>query len=636
MLDVMRSWKVGIKVILGLVVLSFIIFYAGNFAGLDRKDKSMYMATVGKEHIDFTEFQNTYKMVKQQQEQIYGKGGETSPEMDQFFRQQTIQGLVDRKLMLMEARQAGMKVSDEEIKSSILKYPFFQRNGAFIGMDEYTRIVDSVFHMSTDQFEESVGEDILLQKYNDILTAGLLVTDKEVEEQFRKNLTAKIDYVQFTIAPLDPAAQPSPEEIRAYYDSHLNEFQTGEQRKVQYLLISHNSEKNKVQIPEAKLKEYYEANKAQYSRPEQVKARHILLTTKDKDDATVKAQAEDLVKQLRAGADFAALATQYSEDPGSKEKGGDLGFFGRGSMVPEFEQVAFSATPNTISDPVKTQFGYHIIQVTAKQPAYEIDFNLIKSQIMRQLSQPQEMKNAQDQAAHIYEEITKNKKNMADISKLQMVDLKTTDYVSRQQPTPGLAPAFVQKIFELKNKNDVSDPVQVFQDYAVAQLIDIKPSEQLPFERVQGQASQKLAQQKAADLAREKAQAFYDSVTGAAGDMKSAADKDKLTVKTTEPFTRDGYITDLGQAKELQDKVFAMKTGEIGGPLKTDQGIVVFKVTEKKDYSLADFEKDKDSIRSQILSQKQSGFLQSYHSMLRKKYEKEIWINTEAISPKQA
>lgn len=181
MLDVMRSWKIGIKVILGLVVLSFIIFYAGNFAGLDRKDRSMYMATVGKENIDFTEFQNTYKMVKQQQEQYYSRGGELSPEMEQFFRQQTIQGLVDRRLMMMEARKAGITASDEEIQKTILKYPFFLRNGSFVGMEEYSRIVDAVFHMSTDKFEESVGDDLVLQKYNDMLTSGLLVSDKEVE-----------------------------------------------------------------------------------------------------------------------------------------------------------------------------------------------------------------------------------------------------------------------------------------------------------------------------------------------------------------------------------------------------------------------------------------------------------------------
>lgn len=635
MLDVMRSWKIGIKVILGLVVLSFIIFYAGNFAGLDRKDRSMYMATVGKENIDFTEFQNTYKMVKQQQEQYYSRGGELSPEMEQFFRQQTIQGLVDRRLMMMEARKAGITASDEEIQKTILKYPFFLRNGSFVGMEEYSRIVDAVFHMSTDKFEESVGDDLVLQKYNDMLTSGLLVTDKEVEEQYRKNnLTAKIDYVSFDTAPLTPEEQPKPEDARAYYDAHKDEFQTGELRKVQYLLISHQSEKNKVQIPEPKLKEYYEANKQRYSRPEQVQARHILLKTEGKDDAAVKKQAEDLVKQLRAGGDFAALAKQFSDDPGSKENGGDLGYFERGRMVPEFEQAAFSQAVNAIGDPVKTQYGYHIIQVTGKQPAYQMDFALVKDQIFRQLAQPQEIKNAEDQAKRIYDEITKNKKTMADVSKLQLVELKTTEFFSSQQPVPGMSPALAKAVFEIKNKNDISEPVQVFQDYAIVQLLDTKASELEPFEKAQAKAMQKASQAKAFAMAQQKAQAFHDSIV--AGDLKAAADKEKLTVKTSDSFTKGGYITDLGTAAEIGDKVFTMNAGDIGQPVKTDRGVVVFKVVERKEFSQADFDKEKDTLRNTLLNEKQSAFLQSFRAMLRKKYEKEIWINTEAISPKKA
>lgn len=636
MLDVMRSWKIGIKVILGLVVLSFIIFYAGNFRGTDRQDNSRYMATVGKDHIDFTEFQNALKMVKQQQEQYFKKGGELSPEMEQFFRQQTIQGLVDRKLLLLEAQKAGITASDAEVQKTILKYPFLTRNGAFVGMEEYTRIVDTVFHMDPEKFEESVGEDIILGKFNDMLTGGTLVTDKEVEEEYRKSkLTAKIDYVSFETAPLMAEVQPKPEDVRGYYDSHKDEFQSGELRKVQYLMISHESEKNRVQIPEAKLKEYYDSNKEKYSRPDQVRARHILLKTAGKDETAVKQQADDLVKQLRAGADFAALAKQYSEDPGSKDKGGDLGFFDRGRMVPEFEQAAFSQEVNAIGDPVKSQFGYHIIQVTGKQPAYQMDFNLVKDQIVRQLSQPQEAKNAEEQAQRIYDDITKNKKVMADISRIQLVEMKTTDFFSAKQPPLGLSPAFAAKAFELKNKNDISEPVQLMQDYAIVQLLDIKPSEQEPFEKVEAVATQKYKEWKAGEMAREKAQAFYATV-GPTGDLKTEAETEKLAVKSPEAFTKGGYIADLGQAKEISDKAFAMTVGQVSEPVKTDRAIVVFKLTEKNDFLQADFEKEKDSIRSRLLNQKQSAFQQSYRAMLRKKYEKEIWINDDAVSPKKA
>ena len=638
MLDVMRSWKIGIKVILGLVVLSFIIFYAGNFAGVEKRDQSQYMATVGEQHIDFTEFQNTYQMIKQQQAQIYSQGRELTPEMEDFFRQQTIQGLVDRKLMLMEAKKAGMTASDEEVRKTILKYPFLSRNGQFVGMEEYKRIIDAVFRMDVDTFEKNVAEDVILEKYNDMLTAGMLVTDKEVEEHYRKNnLTAKIDYVAFETAPLANEVQPKPEELRAYYDSHKNDFMTGELRKVQYLWISHESEKNKVAIPEAKVKEFYEANKARYSRPEQVRARHILLKTDGTNDAEVKAKADDLVKQLREGGDFAALAKQYSDDPGSKENGGDLGLFERGRMVPEFEQAAFTQPLNQIGDPVKTQFGYHIIQVQDKQASYEMDFALVKDQIVRQLATSQEIKNAEAQAKRIHEEITKNKKSLAEISKLQLVEMKTTEFFSREQESPtGLGPAFREKAFELKAKNDISEPVQVFQNYAIIQLVDTKGSEQQPFEKVEAKVQQKYKEEKAAELAREKAQTLYTAAIAGGADLKAAAEKDKITVKSTEAFTQGGYIQDLGQAKEVGDKVFAMNVGDISEPVKTENSVVVFKVTEKKDFNQADLTKEKDNIRGTLLGQKQSTFIQSYRQMLRKKYEKEIWINQEAITPKKA
>lgn len=464
MLDSIRSRKTLIKVVLWTVVIVFIAFYAGNFASVNRHDPSSSMAAVGDEKIGIAEFQHTVDAIRRQQEEMYkAQGGELSPQILAFFRQQAIQSLVDRKLLLREAKKSGITTTDEEVQNEILQYEFLKRNGQFVGMQEYERIIDTAFRMSVDQFEKTIRDDIVINKYNDMLTAGMLVSDSEVEDQYKKQkLTAKIDYVKFDVAPAMKDLNPTPEEVRAYYDAHKNDFQTGEQRKVQYLWVSHTSEKNKVQIPESKLKEYYEQNKARFGRPEQVHARHILLKTGEgKDDAAVLKQAQELVAKLRAGGNFEELAKQYSEDPGSKENGGDLGFFGRNQMVQEFEKVAFELQPNQISDPVKTQFGYHIIQSLGKQPAFQPEFALVKDQIYRELSEPQAMKAAEDQAKKLHEEITKNKKSMAEIAKIQLVELKTTDFFSKDQDIPGLSPAFRNAAFELK-KGEISEPVKVF------------------------------------------------------------------------------------------------------------------------------------------------------------------------------
>jgi len=636
MLESIRSRKTLIKFVLWTVVIVFVAFYAGNFAGVNSNDPSLHMASVGDEKIGIAEFQNTLSAIRRQQEEMYKQqGGELSPQVLAFFRQQAIQSLVDRKLLLREAKKAGITTTDEEVQKEILQYEFLKRNGQFVGMQEYERIVDAAFRMSVDTFEKTIREDILLGKYNDLLTAGMLVSNAEVEEQYRKqNLTAKIDFVKFEIAPAMKEMQPKPEEVRAYYDSHKNDFQTGEQRKVQYLWVSHKSEKNKVQIPEQKLKEFYDQKKARFSKPEQVRARHILLKTGEgKDEAAVLKQAQELVAKLRAGADFQALAKEYSEDPGSKENGGDLGFFERGRMVPEFENAAFSLQPNQISDPVKTQFGYHIIQTLGKQAAFQPDFALVKDQIYRELSEPQAIKSAQEQAKKLHEEITKNKKSMTEIAKIQLVELKTTDFFSKDQDIPGLSPAFRNEAFDLK-KGSISEPVQVFQDFAIIQLLDSRPSEVQPFEKVQVKATEKYKEWKATEMTLEQARKFYDSI-GTAADLKAAAEKAKLTVKTSDEFTKEGYISDLGQAKEINAKAFSIKVGEISPPMKAEKDVIVFQLKEKKEFNPGEFAKEKNGVRDQILSTKQNSFLQGYRAMLRKKYEKEIWINEAAINPQE-
>jgi parvulin-like peptidyl-prolyl isomerase len=262
-----------------------------------------------------------------------------------------------------------------------------------------------------------------------------------------------------------------------------------------------------------------------------------------------------------------------------------------------------------------------------------MDFALVKDQIYRELSQPQAIKNAQEQAKKLHEEITKNKKSLAEIAKIQLVELKTTDFFSKDQDVPGLSPAFRNKAFEMK-KGDISEPVNVFQDLAIIQLVDTRPTQIEPFEKVEAKVTQKYKELKASEKVTEEAQKFYETI-GSTNDLKAAADKAKLTLKTSDEFTKEGYISDLGQAKEVNEKAFSMKPGEISGPVKSGQNIVVFQLKEKKEFNPADFAKEKNTIRDQLLATKQSTFLQGYRAMLRKKYEKEIWINEAAINPQE-
>ncbi len=630
MLESIRTKKLFIQIVLGFVILVFIAFYAGDFAP-GGNDTRRNVAEVGSEQVTLVEYQNMLEVVQNQQRQFFQQS-EITPQMWTFLRQQAVDTLVDRKLLLIEARKAGITASEDEVRRKIRQSPYFTTDGSFVTMEEYRARVSAIFRMDVASFERMIADDVVVSKYDEILTAGILVGDQEVEEHYRKNnLTAIIDYVRFEADEKD--VQVTPEEAQVYYDAHKNEFETGELRKVQYLWISHQSEKNRVQVPESELRQFYDSNPDRYSRAEQVQARHILLKVGDKPEEEVKKLAEELVKQLRSGADFAALAGQYSEDPGSKANGGDLGFFGKGNMAPEFEKAAFSQEINAIGNSVKSQLGFHVIQVLAKQPAYKMEFALVKDQVLRELSQPRAVQNAKEQASKIHEEITKNKKSMADISKIQFVELKTTDLFSEDQNLAGLSPSFRDAAFELK-KGDTSEPVQLFQDYAILQLVDTKPSRTEPFEKVKDKSVEKVRKEKLDKLAREKAQKFHDSLAGST-DLKTTAAAAKLEVKTSEPFTKDGDINEIGNAKEVADQAFKMNQGEISPPVKTANGTIVFQLKDRKSFDPAEFAKQKDTLRGQIRSERENAFVRAYRDMLRKKHEKEIWINQEVVAPRE-
>src|SRR5262249_51052512 len=241
--------------------------------------------------------------------------------------------------------------------------------------------------MTPHDFEEQLRRGITLEKLQAALTNWITVGDKELEDEYkRRNEKVKLAVVSFPADKFREGLEATDAELSAYYEAHKNELKIPEKRKVKSALVDTQAIRNRTQVSAEDIKRSYEDNQQQYSTPEQVRASHILLKTEGKDDAAVKKQAEDLLAKAKGGADFAKLATEFSEDEGSKTKGGDLDFFGKGAMVPEFDKVAFELKPGQINDTVvKSQFGYHIIKVTDKKAATQRTLAEVKAQIEDQL-----------------------------------------------------------------------------------------------------------------------------------------------------------------------------------------------------------------------------------------------------------
>src|SRR5689334_16377481 len=442
MLDRMRRHKGWLKWSLAIVILAFIVLYIPSFLKQDAAGNSDVVASVEGREITVGRFRQAYQQQMQSYRAQFGGNVDERMLKQLGIDQRIVQSMIEEETGLAEASKLGIAATDEEVRNRIATMPGLQENGQFIGEQRYRQLLQMQNPpLSPHDFEEQIRRGITLQKLHSALTNWITVSDKDLDEEYkRRNEKVKLAVVSFPADKFREGIQPTDAELNAYFEAHKTELKIPEKRKVKYALVDVQAIRNRTQVSAEDIQRYYEDNKQQYSTPEQVRASHILLKTEGKDDATVKKQAEDLLAKVKAGADFAKLATQYSEDTASKVKGGDLDFFPKGQMVPEFDKVAFSLKPGEISDVVKSQFGYHIIKVTDKKPAAKKTLDEVKPQIEDQLK----WERAQAEAQRVADDVASKMKSPADFdgyAKGRGLTVGESPLFARDEPIAGLGMA---------------------------------------------------------------------------------------------------------------------------------------------------------------------------------------------------
>ena len=632
MLDQMRRHMGWLKWSLGLVVLAFVIFYIpdflrGNAAGLDLGDT---VATVQGREITAGEFRRTYDAQLQAYRNAYG-GNVSEQLLKQLgIDQQILQQLVDQQAALVEADRLGLKASDEEVRQRIFSAPAFQENGAFIGEQRYQQLLRSQRPpLTAAEFERSVRNELVLDKLRAVLTEWLSITDKELEAEYRlRNDKVKLAVVTFIADSFRPEATASDAEVATYFDAHQADFKIPEKRKVRYLLVDADAIRAKTTVPEANIERAYNEGIEQYTTPEQVRASHILLKTEGKDDAVVKAKAEGLLKQAKSGADFAELAKKYSEDEGSAKNGGDLDYFGKGKMVPEFDQVVFTMEPGQVTDLVKTQFGYHIIKLVDKKPAATRTLAEVRQQLIDQLAYETARAQAADLAQAVASEVSKPS-DLDKAAKAHGLTVQESGFFARDESilSLGSSPEAVSRAFEMK-VGEVSGPLQAARGFAFETVIVIQPPSMPKLDEVKDRVRDEVIKEKARDLSRQKAAAVAAKLKGAA-DFEKAAKAAGVEPKTTDLISRDAPIPDLGIAPEALDAAFRLPVGALSDPMTTDTGTVVFKVLDRKEVTPTEWAANVDRFRDEQISDKRNRFFSAY--MVKAKQGMKIGVNREAL-----
>jgi peptidyl-prolyl cis-trans isomerase D len=635
MLDRMRRHKNWLKWSLALVVLTFIIFYIPDFLRSSANGTATgaapgaAVAEVNGEEITVDEFHRVY----QAQLQAYRAqaGGSLN---DQLLKQlgidrQILQQLIEERAQVAEAQRVGLTVNDAEVRERIITLPSFQENGHFIGEARYRQLLQFQNPpMTTAQFEDRVRRALLVEKLRNALTAWMTISDREVEEEYRRrNEKVKLSVAVIPSSKYAADVAVSDAEISAHFEKNKESYRKPEQRKVRFLMLDAQSVKSDITISEQDIERAYRDRSDQFSTPEQVRASHILLKTEGKDEAAVKKKADELAAKARGGADFAKLAAEFSEDEGSAKQGGDLDYFGRGRMVPEFEKAAFGAEPGTITDPVKTQFGYHIIKVVDKKAGGTRPLSEVRQQLTDQLTNER----AQQRISTITAEIAGELKTPADldrVAKARGLKVQESAFFSRTDPIAGLgfSPTASAVAFELK-KGAVSEPVRVASGQVFMSLVDSKASYIPKLDEVKDQVREDVKQQKASEVAKTKAMELLPALKSAA-DFTAAAKVAGIEAKSTDLVARGSAIPDVGVSPAVDRAAFGLPVGAVSEPIVTDQGVAIVKVLERSEITPAEIGSARETLRADLLNERRNRFFSAYMDKAKARMRIEIFQDT--------
>jgi peptidyl-prolyl cis-trans isomerase D len=560
-----------------------------------------------------------------------------------LISQRVGQQLIQQQVLLIEAEKLGIHASSEDVRKYLqtgqageVLFP----GGKFIGDDAYTNLVANRFNMTVPEFEDNVRHDIMIRRLESYITAGVTVSDKDVRDEYRKgNIKTKFDYAVISSDDLRKTINPPDAELESFFKKNAARYATAvpEERNISYFAFTPNDLPGGVPQPtQQEIKAYFNAHQAEYKTEEQARSRHILISVPAgadaKTDAAAKAKAEDILKQLKAGANFAELAKKYSEDPGSKDSGGELPFAQHGAMVPEFDKALFSQKIGDI-EIVKSQFGYHIVQVEERKPAHTQDISEVLPTIQATLLRQKAAAAEQSYAAQLTAEATRN--GLEKTAAAHHLELVTAPPVNRQGVISALPDGtqVVSRAFTMK-QGDAPQSAPTGEGYAVFQVTGISPARAPVFADWKTHVLDDYRDQMLPQLLNAKTQQLSDKAK-AENDLAKAAKEVGATVKTSDLVGPDGQVPDLGQVAQVAPQLLDMTVGAISGPIDTGRSGVVAKILDKQEPTAEDMAKNFDQTRDQMLEQRRSETFNTFLSNIMADYKKNkrIAVNAKAQGP---
>jgi len=601
MFDLFRSRdkavRIGLGALLVLVALSMLTYLIPSY-NTGSSPTDVVVAEIGGDQITLPDVQRLIQNTV--------KGRQLPPEILPNFIPQIIDNVITEHALAYEAARLGFQVTDAELADAIRQnIPTLFPDGKFVGRDMYAGFLAQQ-NLSIEEFEADMKRQLLITRLRDVALEGTIISPVEIEQEYRKkNEKIKIQYVKLAADKYKAETVPAEQEMQDYFKANAGKYTVPESRNVTMLIADQTKLAQTVNPTDLDLQRAYNQNQEKFRVPETVKLRRILLKTEGKpaaDEAKVKAQADDLLKQVKAGGNFADLVKKFSEDDATKAANGEISV-SRGQMLPEVEQSAFSLKPGE-SAVVKSSIGYDVLQVIQHDQGHLKSFDEVKGDLASEWKKQRVsdlMQQISDKAEAALKKDPLHPETVAAALNMQVVQAYN---VQGGKPFPeiGASPDFDQAISTLK-KGEASQPVAIAGDKIVLGVVtDVIPPRPQTFDEAKDQIKETITGNKSTAAVQKHAQELMDKAKSM-GDLQKAAKSMGLEAKTSDEFSRSGTVEGLGSASYVQE-AFPLADGSVFGPVSTTDATVVGKVIEHIQPDLSKLPEQRVSIRDELKSQK--------------------------------
>ena len=636
MLKTMRKNVKALKPTLWIIIATFIIAIFAIWGGAGRlgeTGKAGTLATIGRERISSDMY---FQSLRQRLEAMKREYTQLDRGLIQQLNvpQQVLQQIVEQTLLLQVARDMKLGATDEEVRDRIVSYPVFQKDGRFIGFEEYKQVLDWN-RIPLAEFENGLKKEIAVTKVAQVLTAGVAVSDEEVWANYRKqNESAKIEVLVAETGKMEITEQPDAAAVQAFFERDKARYRIPETRTADFIFFKTDDLKKEVKIDPAEIETYYRDNISQFRDPEKIKVSRVWLPFSTTDKAAVLAEAEDVRKKADAGADFTELARKHSKDDKARD-GGDWGVSAWASLSARETEEIRKLEAGRVSGVVEIEGGAAVLKVTEKTAEVTRPLDDVRAIVKGSLEDQKARELAAAKAARI-EKAARKQKSLDVASQKEGLKVKTSAPLKQGDALEDFDPSgsVSQTLFTLKDK-EVSAPIYTYTGVALAQLLKVEPERPAKLEEVRDRIAQDILDVKKREKALEKLNGVRAELRDG---WEEAAGKNGLQFKSVEAHKREQYISLVGENAEVNELVFSLPLREASRPVEVDSGYALVRVLERKEVVRADFDKTRDAEKASLLETQKNKFLQSYlvkardNRKVKIDYDLFLKINTDVLN----